>query len=374
MNFEINDYDSGHESFLNKNRYKQNNRDYEQEYEFQNNYKRYNSNIDDFISPKRLSNVYNSSNNISNNISPHGEKKIDIYNSKSNEAEENIIPSPLNNFNNYMLNYMKESKSINLLNFTDKIYESDEHFKKGLLYKKRENSDKNLKNKKSSRSGNKKSNRKSLFINNGINKINKLDGKQNINVRKRRESYVIKNKDKNNLGNLYKIKLRKNSAVAINHEIEKNNNDTNNEENKINKNKKLLSFKTIKEEPSSKGSQIHIIKYTNKKTIKNNKKNKLSLGEQDIEEKVEKMTTKKSNNKIDKISGDKIFKINEINEKTQNKDKDIKDEKNEKENNKNDNNDDNKKENNKKDNKAKNKQKFCLFCCLNSKLDDSEIK
>ena len=44
MNFDINDYDSGHELFLNKNRYEQNTRDYERECEFQNNYKNYNNN------------------------------------------------------------------------------------------------------------------------------------------------------------------------------------------------------------------------------------------------------------------------------------------------------------------------------------------
>ncbi len=370
MNFEINDYDSGHELFENINLYENNNRVNEQEYEFQNNYNIFTNNINSFIPPIHLSNeisqnkndFHDSFINMSNNISPNEELNNNNYNSKSNE-DENFIPSPLNNFNNYKSNYLKETNSINLLNLTDKIYESDEHFRKGIISKKNENTDKNLKMKKSYKGTvNKRNNRKSLFITNSNNlkKINNIDGKKSINTRKRRESFMIKNRDKNNLGNLYKLKQRKNSIEIMNHETEKNNNDTYNEENKKNKNKKIIHYQTIKEKSFPKGSQIHITKYkNNNKIVKNNKKNKLSEGELDNDKKEEKIIIREPNNKPDKNNSEKISNINnEINEKTQNIVKDIKEEKNEK-------------EINKKDNKDKNKHKFCLFCCLNSKIDDS---
>ena len=382
MNYGVNDYDSRYE-FENQNRYEDNNRVYEEEYEFQNSYKKYSNNIDTFIPPQRLTNVmnnkinniHNSFMNMSNDISPYEEQNNDNYNyiSKSNnDLEENIIPSPLNFFdNNHELHYIRENNSINLLNLTDKIYEDDEHFKKGITTKKNENCDKSINKKKSSKgTANKKSNRKSLFLNinsNNINKLNNFNGKKNINIKKRRASFMVKHNNKNNFGNFYKLKTRKNCMAMSMHETEKNNNDTYNEENKKNKNKRI-NFKPIKEITSQKGDKSPIIKNKNNKIVKNSKKIKISVGEAENEEKDEKMTAKKSNNnnnnKTEKINVEKIVKIiNENSEKTQNKMKESKEMKEKTE-----------IQSNKKDNKDKNKQKFCLFCCLNSKLDDSEIK
>ena len=377
MNYEVNDYDSRYE-FENQNGYEDNNRDYEEEYEFQNSYKKYSNNIDTFIPPQRLTNemnnkinnIHNSFMNISNNISPYEDQNNDNYNyisKTNNDLEENIIPSPLNFIdNNHEINYIKENNSINLLNLTDKIYEDDEHFKKGITTKKNENCDKSIYRKKSSKgTANKRSNKKSLFINNNTNNINKLNnfnGKKNINIKKRRASFMVKYNNKNNFGNFYKLKPRKNSMGMSMYEIEKNNNDTYNEENKKNKNKRI-NFKPIKEVSSQKGDKSLITKSKNNKIVKNTKKNKTSVGEVENEEKDEKMTAKKSNNnnKTEKINVEKI--INENSEKTLNKIKESKEMKEKTE-----------IQCNKKDNKDKNKQKFCFFCCLNSKLDDSEIK
>ena len=373
MYFEINDYDSRQELFDNPNRY-DNKKVYEEEYEFHNSNKILNNNIDSFIPPPNIisNEINNKINNIqnsllnSNNASPFEDQNNDNYNSisnKSNFFEENIIPSPLNvHVNNYEKIYLKENSSINVLNLTDKIYEDDEHFKKRIIstkninnLEKGKNKNRN-RNKKSSKDiPNKKSNRKSLFINNN-NKDNKNSGensKKMIKMIKRRESFMPNPKVTNNL---CKLKKRKSSAVII-HESEKNNNDTKNIEDnntKINNNKKL-SIKTIKEESSGKNSsqmQIQIQKYQKNKTLKFKKKNKFSIDNTEKDEKDDKNTTKKSN-AIKKENVNEEKKVNnEINEKNPNNIKEI-----------------NEIQNNKKDNKIK--KKFCLFCCLNSKFDDS---
>ena len=363
MNFEINDYDSRQD--LIEDQYDNNTlKDYEEEYEFQNNNKIFNNNIDLFIPPGCISNklnnikninyIQNSLSNISNNISRY-EEQINSNNvSNNNYIEGNN--TPLNNLelcdnNNYNNKYINDNNSITLLNLTDKIYEDDDHFKKGIISKKNETKGnfekiKPRKKKSSKFRANMKNKRKSLFIVNN-NKKRESYNKNNVTFKKRRASVVVEHKNRNNFGFFNKIKFRKNNG-DLDQETEKNNNDTNNLDDKKTKNK-IMKNKTIKEEESNPKSITNpLLKIKKNKIVKTNKKNKLALEDVVNDDKEDKITIKKNNNNIKAEKSDSE-KIN-VADNNENKKNQIQSNK-----------------------KNKNKKRYCFLCCLNNKINDSDI-
>ena len=193
----MNEYDSRLEFIENNDSYSDNTPGlYEEEYNI-----KINNNIKEldnlYLSRdlnKNMNNIQNSISNISNNLVPYEQQNNEHFNTNSisNNFFGNLNPS-IDNFNkidnyesynnNYHNNYFNENNSINLLNLTDKIYEDDEHFHKGIISKKsmsnKVNSMKvNPKKKKSSKFVNKK-NRKSLFIINNKKENNKENKRNN---------------------------------------------------------------------------------------------------------------------------------------------------------------------------------------------------
>ena len=379
MNFEYNDYDSRQELFGNQNeflnRYCDNYyRNYEEEYEFPNNNGKINTNVGRFFQQRLLyednnKNIYqvqNSLSNVSNNNLPSDQQYNDNLNSNSI-----ISRSPIENhhkYGNYESNYNhyynNDNNSITLLNLTDKIYEDDEHLQKGIISKKslsKGTGKVKPKKKKSSKidgdvnnnTNSNKKNRKSLFIiNNKKGNKNQFEVKKNNNF-KHRASVVVKHSNNDNFNDLYKVrqKQRKSSAI-IDIENEKNNYDNILEENTEKNKFKKLNYNQIQEVNGSPNNQeLKLIKSKKSKTIKTNK-NKLPLSEPDKEEEEAKINTKKNNinniMKIERVNDEKIQRedFNKIETYTE-----------------------------KKDSKAYKKRiKYCLFCCLKSNLDDSDIK
>ena len=349
MNFEINNYETKQDFFeIDKKYYENNIVDYEKEYELQNNCRKYN-NIESFLSPGNSQKELNDNYNCQNSFSAMSEQKNlnKIYlNSFSCDRKLNKIDRS-NNIN--------EHNNITLLSLTDKIYEDEDHFQKGIFKKKNNNKLKREKSfSKCEGNNNKKSNRKSLFISNN-KEINRDFSKKGITSRRKRGSLVMENRNKNKLDLFYKFKQRK-SCVVLDKENEKNNNYSIIEE-KMNRNlkekktfeednKKIklrkLNSKPIEDEnnKSLKSFQINVLKNRNK-TFKTNKKNKFTSDELDNKEKEEKTTNKKSLN----IKTDDKKKNNS--KKVSNKSNNIKIHKN----------------------KKKNEEKklfTCLFCCLSS--------
>jgi hypothetical protein len=264
-----------------------------------------------------------------------------------------IYNENLNKFDNN--NYINGNNSITLLSLTDKIYEDEDHFNKGIIRKRNSKFENNCSKKEKSSSkfvgnNNKRSNRKSLFISN--NKIiNREFSKKDISIKKKRVSDAIEKRNKSNLNLFDKLKQRKSSAM-LDKENEKSNNYTSIDEkvNKICKEKatieennkksklKKLQNKLIEDEhnKSLESCQVNYLKNRNKtvKAIKVNKKKKLSLGELDNKEREEKSTSKKTNNiKFDDKKKNKSNNIQVHNNKKRNEEK---------------------------------KLITCLFCCLNS--------
>ena len=356
MNYEINKYEIKQDFFKSEKRcYEDNIDDYEKEYELQNNSRKYN-NIDSFLSPGYRPKELNYNSNYQNSLSAMSEQK----NTNKLYSNSFICNGKLNNYDNN--NYINENNSITLLTLTDKIYEDEDHFQKGIIRKKNSKLDNSSRKDKLFSKGagnnNKRSNRKSLFISNN-KELNREFSKKEISAKRKRASVVMENRNKSNLDLFDKFKQRKNSVI-LDKENEKSNNYTNidekinriykekttiEENNKKSKFKKLYS-KQIEDEyysKSLKSCQFNFLKNRNKtvKNIKTNKKNKLSLGENENKEKEEKTTSKKDNNikANDKKKNDS--------KKASNKSNNIKIHKN------------------KKINEEKN---FitCLFCCLNS--------
>ena len=315
MNYEINNYETKQDLFEIDKRYYENNIvDYEREYEIQNNSRKY-YDIESFLSPGCGPRELNCNSNYQKSLNAMSEqKKIDKLFLNSFVHNES-----LNKFNNN--NYINGNNSIILLNLTDKIYENEDHFNKGIIRKRNSKFENNCskKEKSSSKFGgnnNKRSNRKSLFISN--NKIfNKEFSKKDISIKRKRVSDAIEKRNKSNLNLFDKLKQRKSSAM-LDKENEKSNNYTSIDEkvNKICKEKatieennkksklKKLHNKPIEDEhnKSLKSCQVNYLKNRNKtvKAIKTKKKKKLSLGELDNKEKEEKSTSKKTNNiKVD---------------------------------------------------------------------------
>jgi hypothetical protein len=355
MNYEINNYETKLDFFeIDKRCYGNNIVDYEKEYELQNDSIKHYT-IESFLSPGCGPRKFNYNSVCRNSLTSISEqKKIDnIY---SNNRL--IYNGNLNKFDNN--NYINENNSITLLSLTDKIYEDEEHFNKGIIRKRNSKFENNSlkKEKSSSRFGgnnNKKTNRKSLFTS---KELNRKFSKKDIKFKRKRGSVVMENRNKSNLNLFDKFKERK-SSVIFDNENEKSNNYTNIEEkiDKINKDKitveennkkskfKKLSNKQIENENrnSLKSCQANSLKNKNKtvKTMKTKKKNKLSLGELDNKEKEEKSTSKKTNNiKIDDKKKNNSKKVS-------NKSNNIQIHKNK---------------------KINEERKFitCLFCCLNS--------
>ena len=359
MNYDINDYDSRQN--LIEDRLNNTLNDYEEEYDFQNNNMLFNNNnnIDSFIPPERISNkinkYYNCQNSISmsNNISPYDDRSnskiVSNINNYIDRNKSNQSSNYFNKIDNYNNKYMNNNNSITLLNLTDKIYEDDEHFKKGIISKKNETKGNykkiEFKKKKSTkfRDINKK-NRKSLFL---MNRENEDINKKNGTVKKRRAS-AIQHKDKSADGFFNKVKLRKNSEALPKETFNVHNITHNNIDDKRNR-IKIMKNKTIKEVDSNlNNNDNQVLKTRKSKMIKTNKKNKGSTEEIVKEDKDDKNILKKNNNnKTEKIDNEKIV-VTETN--------------------------DNKKtqaQNNKNNKKIKKKKLFCLFYCLNDKDEDS---
>ena len=360
MNYEIINYDSRND--LDENQFNNSLKNYEEEYEFQNNNIIFNANnnIESFIPPQRLSNkmnkflnvnsIQNSLSNMSNNLSRYEDQNNSIS-LTNNYLERNMSINMSNhpsikNINVYDYNnkFLNDNNSITLLNLTDKIYEDDDHLKKGIISKKNENKGNfrkiEFKKKKSSKYGDSnKKERKSLFIANKENKDNakETNNKKNATLKKRRASLIIEHKDKTNFGLFNKLKLRKNSDAFI-LKSENNNYDTNNIDEKKNK-LKIIKNKTIKEVESNTKTNDNF-KTKKIRVIKINKKSKLPPEELPNEDK--NSPKKNNNNKIE----NKDINVTENNDK-----------KTQVQNNKN----------------KKTKKYICLFCCgLNYKNEDSK--
>ena len=311
MNYEINNYETKQDLFEIDQRYYENNIvDYEKEYEIQNNSRKY-YDIESFLSPGCGSRELNYNSNYQNSLDSMSEQhKIDELFLNSFIYNEN-----LNKFDNN--NYINGNNNITLLSLTDKIYEDEDHFNKRIIRKKNSKFENNYSKKEKSSSkfvgnNNKRSNIKSLFI--SKNKIlNREFSKKDISIKRKRVSDAIEKRNKSNLNLFDKLKQRKSSAM-LDKENKKSNNYTSIDEkvNKICKEKatieennkksklKKLHNKPIEDEhnKSLKSSQVNYLKNRNKtvKTIKANKKKKLSLGELDNKEREEKSTSKKTNN------------------------------------------------------------------------------
>ena len=349
MNYEINKYETEQDIIgIDRRCYENNIVDYEEEYELQNNSRKH---IESFLSPGCGPRELNCKYNYQNSLNVMNDQK------KLNKIHSNsfVYNGNLNKFDNN--NYFNENTSITLLSLTDKIYNNEDHFYKGIIRKKNsKHENNNLKKEKSfSKFGGnncKKSNRRSLFISNE-KELNREFSKKDISFKRKRASVVMENRNKNNLDLFDKFKQRKNSII-FDKENNKSNNYSNIEE-KINKilkekttieeNNKKSKFKKIEDEykKSLKSYQFNPLKNRNKtiKTIKTNKKNRLSLVKIDNKEKEEKRGSKNTNNiKVDD-------KKKNASKKSSNKSNNIQIHKN------------------KKVNEEKN---FitCLFCCLNS--------
>ena len=165
MNYEINNYETKQDLFEIDKRYYENNIvDYEREYEIQNNSRQY-YNIESFLSPGCGPRELNYNPNCQKSLNAMSEQK------KNNKIDLNnyIYSENLNKFDNN--NYINGNNNITLLSLTDKIYEDEDHFNKGIIRKRNSKFENNCskKEKSSSKFGgnnNKRSNRKSLFISN----------------------------------------------------------------------------------------------------------------------------------------------------------------------------------------------------------------
>jgi hypothetical protein len=361
MNYEINEYDSRQD--LIEEGFNNTINDFEEEYEFQNNNILFNNNnggIDSFIPPERISNkinkYYNNQNSFSNmsnnNISPYEDqnnsKVINNYNfvdkKKSNQSS-NI----LNMFDKYNNKYINDNHSITLLNLTDKIYEDDEHFKKGIITKKNETKGNfkklEYKKKKASKfryNNNDKNNRKSLFLMSSKNNKGNNNIRKSGNIKKRRTSCKVQqNKDKSHHDIFNKPNLKKNNEALVKEadDINECPNNIDDKKNKI----KIVKNKTIKAvESNCNINENPLLKNKKSKMAKTNKKYKAPLEEVANEEKEDKNILKK-NIKNEKIDNEKII-VTETNENKKSQ------------------------ESNKKNKK---KKKYCLLCCLNYNSEDS---
>lgn len=357
----LNDCDSRQGLLVEKNRYNENNKEYEEEYVFLKNNKNRSNSIGIFNRHNRLSKksnrkvsfMQNSINNTNNNIS-HLED-LNNYNFRSSKSNiiEKLLPSSLNNLDNYEDN--KTNKGINLLNLTVKIYENDEHFQKQIITKK---SRKKVSFDKTVNFENKLKKKSSKVIGNSDNKtfLSQNDYKEAVEERKKnkkkRQSYIVRNKAKNYFGNFGKVKFWKSSGEKLFYDARKSNiaiNFENNDILKKNKSKKIFHINPLKKDlnPTS-----NLDKNSRSKAIKLNKKNKVTNEEVKNQEKEDKFINKKTD-----IANNEIINAEKDNNNEQNTAKEIK-------------------EINfiKKDccEKTKKKRNSCLLCCLNSKFDDSQ--
>lgn len=378
MNYEINDYYDSRLEFLEnqnefQNNYENNFRNNEEEVEFQVNNGKISNNIGPyfqqrFLSPDINRNMnQNSISNMSYNFLPSEQQNNNYYNNNSNSMVanspmENRKNNNFDNYDNYDNNnnnyYINENNSITLLNLTDKIYEDDDHLKKDIITKKASKGISGKfkpKKKKSSRNclngNNNKKIKKNMLIlsDNKDSKDNKEFNKKNNDFKKRRASVAVDHFNKNSFGDFYKIrqKQRKNSAIV--HFKRGNNNDVMKKKNKFRKNN---SKQAQDDSFTSNNQEFQLIKNKKSRPSKTNK-NKIPLpisetekkkNEEEEEEK-EKISEKKTN----------ILKIESLYQNIQN--------------------DENSKvQNEKKSEIYKTKKKYCLFCCLNSNLNDSDIK
>ena len=367
MNYEINDYYDSRMEFLEnqnefQNNYENNFRNNEEEVEFQINNGKLSNNIDPyfqqrFLSPDKNKNmIQNSISNMSYNFLPSEQQNNNNNNSNSYVIESPIENRKNDNYDNYDNNnndyYNNENNSITILNLTDKIYEDDDHLKKDIITKKgtkgisgkfKPKKKKSSKNCVNINNNNKKSKKNILMLSD--NKDYKEFNKKFNNFKKRRASVVVDHFNKNSFVDFYKIrqKQRKNSAI-VHLERRNNNNDLIKKKIKIKKN----NSKPIQEDSSTSNNQeFQLIRNRKSKPSKTNK-NKIPIEiekKKDEYEEKEKTSEKKAH----------IIKIESLSQNIQ------KDE-------------NSKVQNEKKSEIYKTKKRYCLFCCLNSNLDDSDIK
>lgn len=128
MNYEINKYETEQDlNGIDRRCYENNIVDYEEEYELQNNSRKH---IESFLSPGCGPRELNCKYNYQNSLKVmNDQKKLDKIHSNSFVYNGN-----LNKFDNN--NYFNENTSITLLSLTDKIYNNEDHFYKGIIRKK----------------------------------------------------------------------------------------------------------------------------------------------------------------------------------------------------------------------------------------------
>ena len=316
-----------------------------------------------------------------NNNDNNNNKDKEIVYQYSNISPKRRISVNCNYFNNSNKKNKKEDSYLNILKYTKKLYENDEHLKKNMLTKKIDINDfANIKKNDlfSNRMNNKNSQKKKLIISFGLNENDYedqilLQGKYNKNIKSFRRKIssatkgrpsndLSKSKEKSSFSNFLKFKQKssRDKGDESSKHCYKNNFDNN-----LIEDNSIKNYKPNKDgDLTSKSSKFYLraktFKTKNLNTGKILEEKSEKTGKIDKNEKNDKNKNKLRNSqKVNKNKSQKIESINSNKNKTDDFDI-IK-----KESPKN-------KENKIENNTNKKKRKFWFFCCLNPKENDSD--
>ena len=328
------------------------------------------------------SKILNEKDKNSPNRNNYSNKNKEILNQDVSISSRSRISINFNNNinNSNSKNNNNESSYLNILKYTKKIYENDEHLNKQMLTKKIDINDLSKLKKNdlftSGKMGNKNFQKKKLIISFGLNENENenphiLQGNYNKNIKSfkrkissgtkgRPSNELSKSKEKSSFSNFIKLKEKIVNRVKGNESSKNFYINNNNDNNLMEDNNSIKLYKLNKDvDLTSKSSKFYL-------STKNIKAKNMNTGKI-LEEKSEKNDKNKNkvrnNPKINKTKNQKKESISS--NKNQTNDFDIIKKETTK-------NKENKIENNLENNTNKKKKKICFFCCLNSKENDSD--